>query len=187
MRSLVICAAVSALACAAANAATDLKLPPFSAIEARGGSQVILHRGPMQRVAVIKGDMNVASVTVVGDKLVVQQCKNWCWHTGELVIEVTTPNAIQELTAHGGADILARGQFPRQPQLRATAHGGGDIDAKAIPVDAVVAEAHGGGDIHVQALSSLQAEAHGGGDIHYTGNPPKVQASTHGGGDVSRE
>lgn len=187
MRSLFASAATIVLACAAAQAATDLKLPQFSAIEAHGGSHVTLLHGNVQRVTVTKGDMSVSRISVVGDKLLIEPCPNWCWHSPQLEVEVQTPNAIQALTAHGGAEIDARGPFPRQPQLRAVAHGGGDIDAKAIPVDAVSAEAHGGGDIHVQPISSLQAEAHGGGDIRYIGNPPKVESNVHGGGDVTRE
>jgi hypothetical protein len=187
MRSLFASAAALVVAGAAAQAGTDLKLAPFSAIEAHGGSHVTIHHGDVQRVSVIKGDLNVSRVSVSGDKLLVEVCPNWCWQSHDLEIEVTTPRAIEALTAHGGSNIDARGPFPRQPQLRVTAHGGGDIDARAIPADAVSAEAHGGGDIHVQALSSLQAEAHGGGDIHFTGKPAKVQTNIHGGGDVGPE
>ena len=187
MRFVVMSFAACLLAGAAAQAGTDLNLPKFSAIEAHGGSHIILHHGATQRVTVIKGDMKVSSVTVVGDKLLVEECPTWCLHHPELEIEVTTPNPVEALAAHGGGDIDARGPFPRQPKLSVTAHGGGNINASAIPADTVWAEAHGGGEIRVNALTEINAEAHGGGDIHYTGNPPKVHSSVHGGGDVSRD
>ena len=188
MRSLFASVAVLLLAAAPAIAAGGVNVPPFSSIEARGGSHVILHHGATQHVAIIKGDMNVSRVSVVSGKLVIDPCPNTCWFWShhELEVDVVAPN-VDALEAHGGADIDARGPFPRQAQMHAEAHGGGDIDIRAIPVEHVTALAHGGGDVKVQALSSLDAEAHGGGDITYVGHPAKINSKVHGGGNVSQE
>ncbi|HUO97194.1 MAG TPA: DUF2807 domain-containing protein [Rhizomicrobium sp.] len=168
-------------------AATDLQLPPFSAIDAHGGAHVTLHHGDRQRVTVIKGDMSISRITVVNGTLMVENCVNSCWFGNhELDVDVVAPN-VQALAAHGGGDIEAVGPFPRQSHLAVAAHGGGEINARAIPADSVSADAHGGGDIKVNALVSLAASAHGGGDITYTGNPAKVASSTHGGGSIQHE
>ena len=188
MRSLAASVAVLLLAAAPALAGGDVKVPAFSSIEAGGGSHVILHHGTTQRVVVVKGDMNVSSVRVDGGKLMIDPCpKNcWFWDHHELEVDVVAPN-VEALVAHGGADIDARGPFPRQAQMRVEAHGGGEIDIRAIPVEHVTAIAHGGGDVKLQALSSLDAQAHGGGDITYVGHPAKINSQVHGGGNVSQE
>jgi len=187
MRAFFASAALCLLASAPAFAATDLSLPPFSAIEAHGGAHVVFHHGASQRVTVVKGDMKVARIIVVGGKLEIDPCPTTCWiGSHELDVDVVSPG-VQALAAHGGARIDAEGTFPKQPQMSVEAHGGGSIDIRTIPADAVSVEAHGGGNVRVRALAALSAEAHGGGDIVYAGNPPKVAISTHGGGSIRKE
>ena len=187
MRSLIAFAALCLIASAPALAATDLSLPPFSAIDTHGGGRVILHHGTVQKVTVIKGDLKISRVSVQHGTLTLDPCPNSCWfQSPELVVDVVSPN-VQALSAHGGGSIEAKGPFPNQPSLAVSAHGGGSIDARAIPAQSVAASVHGGGSVHVNAIAELAASAHGGGSITYTGNPQKVASSTHGGGSISRE
>lgn len=187
MRAMLASTALLLMISAPGVAATDLQLPPFSAIEAHGGAHVTLHYGDRQRVTVIKGDMKVSRVSVVRGKLMAEGCVDNCWFGNhELDVDVVAPN-VQALAAHGGGDIEAVGAFPHQQHLTVAAHDGGEINARAIPADSVTADAHGGGDIKVNALASLDASAHGGGDITYAGHPQKVSSSTHGGGSIQRE
>lgn len=187
LRSAPVWSGFALLSMTAAQAGTDLNLPPFSAIEIHGGGNVIVHHGGVQRVTVIKGDMKIVHIAVNGSTLIVEPCHNWCWHGGDLEVEVTVPKAIEALTINGGGHIDARGDFPRQPQLHVTVNGGGDINAKAIGADSVRADVNGGGAVHVNALSELDAATHGGGEIRYAGNPPKLHVNTEGGGGIGRE
>jgi hypothetical protein len=168
-------------------AATDIPLPPFSAINVHGGGHVILVHGASQRVTLLKGDPKVAQIRVInGNTLDISPCETVCmFRHVELEVEIVSPN-IQAIEAHGGGAIDTKGEFPKQAQMSVAAHGGGSIDIRAIPVEQVSAEVHGGGAIHVKALSALSASAHGGGVITYSGDP-KVAASTHGGGVISKE
>ena len=186
MRSLLVPAALVLLSSAPAFAATELSLPPFSAIETHGGGHVVLRHGATQRVTVIKGDLKISQVAVKDGKLMVDPCPTSCWlRSQELEVEVVAPR-IEALAAHGGGSIQAQGPFPSQPNLAVAAHGGGSIDARAIAAETVAASVHGGGSIRVNAVATLAAEAHGGGSITYTGNP-HVASSTHGGGSISHE
>ncbi len=187
LRSALAWSGFALLSVTAAQAGTDLNLPAFSAIEIHGGGNVIVHHGKAQRVTVIKGDLKVAHVTVSGNTLIVEPCRNWCWHTGDLEVDVTVPKAIDALTIHGGGHIEARGDFPQQQQLHVTVNGGGDIDAKALRSNSVWAEVNGGGAEHVNALNELNAATHGGGEVRYVGNPAQLRTNTQGGGDIRRE
>lgn len=186
MIRLAVVTATALMFAGAALAGTDMKMPPFSGINAHGGAKVVLHHGTVQRVTVVKGDLSKADLHVSGDALAISPCKNWCWNVKTLEVEIVSPK-IAEIEAHGGGSIKAVGDFPRQPSLKVEAHGGGAIDARAIPADAVRASAHGGGAIRVKAFTRIDAEAHGGGAITYAGNPPQVAAETHGGGAISKE
>lgn len=185
-RMLLVALIATPILVAPTFAATVVPLPPFTGIEVHGGGHVILMHGANQRVTLIKGDPKVAQIVVHGNTLDASPCAANCgFHQVELELEVVSPH-IDAVAAHGGGNIEAKGDFPKQAHISAAAHGGGDIDIRAIPVENVTAEVHGGGDVHVKALISLAASAHGGGDITYSGNP-KVSASTHGGGDIRRE
>jgi len=187
MRFLIASAALCLIAFAPALAATDLSLPPFSAIDTHGGGRVVLHHGPAQKVTVIKGDLKISRVSVQNGTLTVDPCPTSCWlQSPELEVDVVSPD-VHALSAHGGGSIAATGPFPTQSQLAASVHGGGLVDARAIPAENIAAEAHGGGTIKVRPLAALGASVHGGGSIIYVGNPPKIASSTHGGGSITKE
>jgi hypothetical protein len=179
-------AATLAFLTGAAFAGTDMNFPVFSGINVHGGGSVVLRHGPVQRVTVIKGDLSKIDLHMSGNTIDISPCKNWCWGTNPLEVEIVSPK-IDTFEVHGGGEIKAVGEFPRQPALRVDVHGGGDLDARAIPADTVNANVHGGGDAYVNAVSSLNAEVHGGGDLTYVGNPPHISSQTHGGGSIHKE
>lgn len=175
--------AAAAIAPSAALADQVINVPPFKSIELHGGGEATLRHGDRQRVTLIKGDLSIAQIEVLGDgRLVLSPCKDTCWGRHDLKVEIVTP-AIAAISVHGGGDLKAEGGFPRQPSLALSVHGGGDADVRALPADNVSVEVHGGGDADVRAERTLAAEVHGGGDVHFWGHP-QVSSSTHGGGSV---
>ena len=186
IRTLLPALALAASAPSAAQAEQAINVPPFKSIELHGGGNAILRHGDRQRVVLITGDPSVAEVRVVGDgKLVLSPCDSdhhWCWGWHDLKVEVTTPS-IAAISVHGGGDLKAEGDFPKQPSLALEVHGGGDADLRALPVDNLSVEVHGGGDADVRAERTLTAEVHGGGDVRYWGHP-SVNSSARGGGSV---
>lgn len=178
-------AAAALLLCSAAQADSDIKVPPFSSIAASAGADVKLSYGPVQRVTLIKGDLKRGRIEVRdGHTLTITGCEGICIGNHALKVEVVAPR-IESVVAHSGADIEARGNFPKVPMLYVKANSGGDADAEAIPADSVDAEANSGGAVKVKALNSLKARASSGGDVTYTGHPPHIDADTHSGGDIS--
>lgn len=165
-------------------AGTDMKLAPFSAIDAHAGAQVKLHYGPVQRVTVIVGDPKIAKVQVNGDTLELSACEGMCWGSHELKLDIVSPKIVS-ITAHSGGGLSADGNFPKLPKLAVTAHSGGAVDAVAITADQVDVTAHSGGSARVKALQTLNAHAHSGGSITYSGHPAHVNSQTNSGGSIS--
>ena len=186
IRVLLPALALAASLPTAALADQVIAVAPFKSLELHGGGVATLRHGDHQRVELIKGDPAIAEIKVVGDgKLLLSPCdsgKNWCWGPHELEVVVTTP-AIAAIAVHGGGELKAEGNFPRQSSLALSVHGGGDADVRAIPADTVAAAVHGGGDAEVRAERTLAADVHGGGDVRYWGHPA-VTSSTNGGGSV---
>jgi hypothetical protein len=187
MRRLSLFLAAATLMASAAFAGTDVKVPPFSAITATSGVDVTLIYGPSPRVTVIQGDISKARIEVRdGHTLEISGCNGLCVFHKTLKVEVVAPR-IDGVVAHSGADVAARGNFPKVPNLHVTAHSGGDVDAFAIPADTVDVNANSGGDAKVTALVSLNANANSGGDITYRGHPPHANIKTSSGGDINGE
>jgi len=186
MIRLVAAAATSLFLAGTAFAGTDMNFPSFSGINIHGGGHVVLRHGPVQRVTIIKGDLKKIDLHMSGSSLDISPCKNWCWGNNPLEVEIVSPR-ITRFEVHGGGELEAVGEFPRQPELTAQVHGGGDLNTRAIPADTVTADVHGGGDAKVKALVTLTAEVHGGGDLIYSGNPQHISSQTHGGGSISKE
>lgn len=183
VKSILPAFATAVMAPVMALAAQTINVPPFKTIELHGGGQAVLRHGDRQQVVLIKGDPKIAEIRVVGDgKLVLSPCRDWCWGSHRLEVEVTTPS-IAGVSVHGGGELNAEGGFPRQPSLDLSVHGGGEANVRAIPADDVSVEVHGGGDAELRAERTLTAEVHGGGDVRFWGHP-QVNSSTHGGGSV---
>jgi hypothetical protein len=181
-----VAAAVASLVLAgAAFAGNDLHFAPFSAINAHGGARVVLRHGKIQRVTILEGNIAKGDVHLSGKTLEISACRMWCVNTQTFLVEIVSPQ-IDVITAHTGGAVEAKGDFPKQPNLRLSAHTGGAIDAAAIPTVAVRANAHTGGAIQLKALDSIQASAYAGGMIHYSGEPAHISSSSYAGGAVGR-
>lgn len=179
--------ATAALLTSASFAGTDIKLPPFSGINAHSGAQVNVHYGPVQHVTVITGDLKVAKIQVTGgNTLDVSACEGICWGSHQLKLDIVSPR-IDSIVAHSGGGVSADGNFPKLPKLAVTAHSGGAVNAVAIAADQVDVEAHSGGSTRVKALQTLNAHAHSGGSIQYQGHPAHINSQTNSGGSISGE
>jgi hypothetical protein len=183
-KSLFLGAAAAAFLLAAghASAATDVPLAPFKGIGLRGGGDIVLKHGDVQRVTLLKGSTQYTTFTVEHGSLKIDACNDNCPHNYDLQIEIVSPQ-IDAIAVHGGGDIKAEGDFGSVAQLSIAVHGGGDVDAKAISAAQVNAAVDGGGDVKVTATRSLNAAVNGGGDVTYWGNP-QVHEAVNGGGSV---
>ena len=185
-------AAVLALLTAAAPvpvaAETVVPLAKFNAIELRGGGQVRLRYGPVQRVTLVRGSTAYSSIAVEADdrrkpdRLVIEACSRNCPRVYELEIEIETPH-LQALSVQGGGAIDAETAFPAMDSIAVAVHGGGQIDVRKVGAASVAAAVDGGGVILTRPRSSLAAAVSGGGEIRYWGRP-SVSTSISGGGSV---
>ena len=193
MNSVRICAILALFTIAApapASAETVVPLAKFNSIELRGGGQVRLRYGPVQRVTVIRGSTEYSRIAVEAegrrkpDRLVIEACDRNCPRNYELEIEVVTPD-LQAVSVRGGGEIDAASAFPGPESLAVAVTGGGQIDVREVGAASVAAAVDGGGVILTRPGGSLAAAITGGGEIRYWGDP-SVVISIEGGGHVRR-
>jgi hypothetical protein len=190
IRIAAVLALLAAAAPAPAAAETLVPLARFNAIELRGGGQVRLRYGPVQRVTLVRGSTAHSSIAVKADdrrkpdRLVIEACARNCPRVYKLEIEIETPD-LQALSVEGGGAIDAETAFPAMDSIAVAVHGGGQIDVRKIGAASVAAAVDGGGVILTRPESSLAAAISGGGEIRYWGNP-SVSSSINGGGSVLR-
>ncbi|CAA9512163.1 MAG: hypothetical protein AVDCRST_MAG44-1450 [uncultured Sphingomonas sp.] len=183
MRSILpLFAAVFAVS-APALAVEQVPVSGFRSVELRGGGEVTVRPGPVQRVTILEGSSLVSHIYLVRDrKLRIDVCNGRCPLRYRLRVEIQSPNA-PDVAISGGGSIRAAGGFAPQRDMSAAVHGGGIIDVRSVPVANVSAAVHGGGQIFVQPMGSLSAAVMGGGQVRYAGNP-QVSMAVHGGGLV---
>lgn len=176
----------TALAMAApALAAETISVPAFRSVELRGGGDVTVRPGPVQRVTILEGSAQISRIRVVRDgQLQIDVCDGNCPRHYRLRVEVQSPHA-PDVAIAGGGLIHAAGGFAPQRQLSVAIRGGGKIDMLPVAASTVSAAVHGGGLISVAARSTLAAAVNGGGEIRYAGNP-RVSSAINGGGAVRR-
>ncbi|HEX6661099.1 MAG TPA: DUF2807 domain-containing protein [Sphingomicrobium sp.] len=181
----IITMCILGLATSAPVLATEVvPLSPFNSIELRGGGEVELRPGAVQRVIIVEGSSQFTSVRVVSNRrLKIDACNARCPRHYRLRVLVESP-AVPVLAVEGGGKITAAPNFANQRELTVAVNGGGAVDARAIPADDVTAAVHGGGEIKVRARRVLTAAVVGGGSVHYWGNP-SVTTAIEGGGRVS--
>lgn len=185
MRSLLPLFVLPIAIAAPAMASESVSVPTFRSIQLRGGGEVTVRPGPVQRVTIIEGSAAVTRFRVErGDQLRIDVCDRNCPRHYRLRIDIQSPSA-PNLGIDGGGLIRAAGGFGPQRQLSAAIRGGGKIDALAVPASDVSAAVHGGGLISVRARSSLTAAVNGGGEIRYSGSP-RITSAINGGGAVHR-
>jgi hypothetical protein len=163
-----------------------IPMPNFDAVELRGGGDLEIVPGPVQRVMLVSGSTQFTSFRISeGKKLEIDACNGQCPHNYPLHIRIESPR-VPALAVEGGGTIVARPGFASQTEAVTAVSGGGTIDVRAVPTQRAVAAVHGGGDIYVRPSGSLTAAVNGGGDIHYSGHPA-VTMAVNGGGDVHRD
>jgi hypothetical protein len=160
-------------------------VPEFRSVQLRGGGNVTVVPGPVQRVTILEGSSRITGMRVDNDgKLRIDACNERCPRVYKLRIEVQSPR-VPDLAVSGGGAIATSGGFRAQAQLSAAVNGGGRIDARALEAQHVSAAVNGGGEILVRPRASLSAAVNGGGSVRYWGNPA-VSMAVRGGGAVTR-
>jgi hypothetical protein len=176
---------IGLLALPAQTHAQSVSVSPFRSVELRGGGDVEIVPGPVQRVILLNGSTAYTSFRVENDgKLRIDACNSRCPRNYPLHIRVETPTVPSVAVAAGGTIVAARG-FAPQAHVAAAVHAGGTIDLRAVDANEVSAAVDAGGDIYVRPRSTLSAAVNAGGDIHYSGNP-RVSMAVANGGNVSR-
>jgi hypothetical protein len=182
MRSFLPLFAMSLVASAPALAAETIPVPGFRSIELRGGGEVMLARGPAQRVTIVDGSSRFTRMQVGRDgKLRIDACNERCPANYRLCIRIESPR-VPDVAISGGGAIRAEG-FQPQPRLAAAVMGGGQIDLRGVDVAEATTAVHGGGRILVRPGRRLTAAVDGGGEIRYWG-APQVTMAVNGGGTV---
>jgi hypothetical protein len=184
---------------AAAAFAQPVPLPAFDSVQLRGGGEVVVRHGPVQRVTFLEGSAAVTRVEVKaaqehrsgktsfrssGKNLMISACERRCPPDYKLKIEIVTPK-LAALAVDGGGSIRTSGAFPQQGAIGLAVSGGGVIDARQLPAASVGAAIRGGGLINTHAVQSLGASINGGGAIRYWGDP-SVGSQVNGGGAITR-
>src|SRR5438477_5046879 len=109
MRSIMPLFAV-ALAVSAPAVATELvPVPPFRSVELRGGGNVVVVPGPVQRVTIVDGSARFTRMRVERDgKLRIDTCDEQCPHFYRLRVEIQSPD-VPDLAISGGGAIAVQG------------------------------------------------------------------------------
>ncbi|MEA3042073.1 MAG: hypothetical protein QOC65_1562 [Sphingomonadales bacterium] len=176
--------AIAALAMPLA-AQTPVRVASFDSLQLRGGGEIVLRHGPEQRVTLLEGDPELASIAVERDgDLVIRPCRRSC-RNQRLRVEVVTPR-IDAVAITGGGLIRTEGRFPARESVALAVTGGGTLDARALTADNVVTAVTGGGSIRTTPRQTLVAAVRGGGTILYSGDPDKTVV-IDGGGSVTRD
>ena len=178
---------VLALAAAAPAVATELvPTQPFRSVELRGGGDVTLVPGPVQRVTILNGSSQFTRIYMARDgQLRIDACNERCPRNYNLQIRIESPS-VPSMGISGGGSFTAAPGFRPQGELSVAVNGGGTINARAVDATDVSAAVNGGGRVFVKPRTALSAAVHGGGEIRYGGNP-QVSMAVAGGGDVRRD
>ena len=168
------------------HAAEVVPTPAFRSIDLRGGGDVTIVRGPVQRVTIVSGSSQFTHIYLEREgQLRIDACNSRCPRNYPLQIRIESPT-VPSVAIEGGGTIVAARGFAPQANLAAAVHAGGTIDLRAVDARDVSAAINAGGDIYVRPRVSLSAAVHAGGDIHYIGNP-QVSMAVSNGGNVSRD
>jgi len=181
--SLVLAGFLACAGCTSAAAQTVVPTAPFRSITLRGGGEVVLRHGPVQKVVVLQGDPAVAQIVVNAGRLRIENCHLKCPDRHRLRVEVTSP-VISGVSVGDGGTVRAVGAFPAQRSLGAAVSQGGGVDLRALPAAHVAASVDSGGRILVRADQTLSASVRQGGIVAYWGRP-RVTRAIEGGGVVT--
>ena len=166
-----------------AAAAETIAVPAFRSVELRGGGNVVVRPGPVQRVTILNGSSQFTGFRVTNyGQLRIDACNERCPQHYDLRIEIQSPHA-PDVAIQGGGAITALPGFAPQSQLSAAVDGGGLIDIRALTASNVNAAVNGGGKILSGRSSNLTAAVNGGGEVRYAASG-NVTMAVHGGGNV---
>ena len=183
MQSVLPLFALALAASAPALATEVVPVSQFNAIELRGGGEVTLREGPVQRVTLLDGSTQFTSIRVEREgKLRIDACNDRCPNHYRLRVLIESPRIPRTLAVAGGGTITAASGAVEK-ELTLAVSGGGVIDTTAVSSEVVTAAINGGGRINVRPRNVLTAAVNGGGEVRYWGNPV-VTTAIQGGGNV---
>lgn len=187
VRSIIPLFAFALAASAPALAAEPIPVAPFHSVQLRGGGDLYVVPGPVQRVTLLNGSTQFTTFRMRrdGELEIATRCNDRCPHNYNLRIQIESPS-VPDVAVNAGGTIVARPGFAPQRDLSAAVAAGGTIDLWAVEADDVSAAVNAGGDIYVRPRVTLDAAVNAGGDIHYSGNP-QVSEAVANGGDVRRD
>src|SRR3954462_15582407 len=149
MRSILPMFALALAVSGPALATEPVPVPAFRSVQLRGGGEVTLRPGAVQRVTVVEGSARITRFQVDRDgQLRIDVCNGNCPRNYRLSVEIQSPFA-PDVALAGGGLIPATAGFSPQRQLSAAIKGGGKIDVLAVTAGSVSAAVHGGGLISV--------------------------------------
>jgi hypothetical protein len=183
MRSIIPFFAAALSISAPVFAGEALNIGPFRGVELRGGGNVTLVPGSVQRVTLVEGSTHFTRFRLERDgKLRIDTCNEHCPQLYRMRVEIQSPD-LPDLAVTGGGAITAQSGFRPQHDFAAAVDGGGKIDTRAVDGINVSAAVNGGGDVLVRARATLAAAINGGGTVRYVGHP-EVSSAIRGGGNV---
>src|SRR3954452_22000989 len=113
MRSAIPLFALAFTAAVPALATENVPVPAFRSIELRGGGQLVIRPGPVQRVTVVEGSAAVTRFRVGSDgQLRIDVCAGRCPQHYRLRVEVQSPHVPDVAVAGGGLIQAAPGFAP---------------------------------------------------------------------------
>ena len=131
--------------------AQTVTVPNFRSVELRGGGDVAIVPGPVQRVTILAGSTQFTSLHTERDgQLRIDACNDRCPHNYRLKIRIESPR-MPSVAVEAGGTIVAQRGFAPQSEVAAAVSAGGTIDLRAVDAERVVAAVHAGGDIYVHA------------------------------------
>ena len=124
VRSIVPLFTCALLAAAPALATEVVPVPHFKGVELRGGGEVVVQRGPVQRVTLVEGSSRYTRVRVLRDeKLTIDICNSECPRNYRLKVIVESPN-LPLLAVDAGGKVSTAGGFGGQQEVVAAVNGG---------------------------------------------------------------
>ena len=126
------------------RAAEVVPTPAFRSIDLRGGGDVTIVRGPVQRVTIVQGSSQYTHIYLAKEgQLRIDACNSRCPNHYPLQIRIESPT-VPSVAISGGGTITAAGGFAAQSKLAAAIQGGGRIDLRNVDARDVAAAIHGG-------------------------------------------
>ena len=185
-------------------ASQDRALPPFTAVELAGASNVSVQVGDRQRVAV-RGDDNLLGhvrTTVRSGTLVIATTGSFSTRA-PMRVYVAVPELVR-VSLSGSGNVIVDGvksssftaTLPGSGTMLVDGHtqhldaslpGSGEMTMHGLVAQAVEVQLSGSGEVQVYATRSLDAAVSGSGSVIYAGNPRHVTRTVTGSGAVLPE